>query len=1311
MAGKKPKTTGAPEAPIGGAKHGKDSNRPAEAKAGRNLRKPKPAAPEPALTSPAVAETGPAGRQPGQEGHPAPSPKVVGIGASAGGLEAFTGLLENLPIDTGMAFVLVQHMAPRPHSLLPEILTRVTRMPVIEVKDGQEVKPNHVYVSPPEVVMSLVTGILHLTAREEPRGLHHPVDYFLQSLAADQGGRAIGVILSGTASDGVKGMKDIKEVGGITFAQDEATAKYTGMPQSAIAAGCVDFVLPPDLIAQELARLAHHPFGRPAPSPQAPEMSLEEEGTEFNRILALLKIETGVDFTHYKHSTIKRRILRRQALDRVESLADYVTFLEKHRPEIKKLYEDILINVTGFFREPEAFEALKDLVFPAITRERSPDDPIRIWVPGCASGEEAYSIAISLLELLGDRSANFPVQVFATDVDDRVISQARAGFYPEAALADVSPERLRRFFVKGAGGYQVSKTIRDVCVFARQNLIKDPPFSHLDLISCRNVLIYFGPVLQKMVIPIFHFALKPNGFLLLGKSEALGSFMDLFSQVDKRYKLYAQKSLRGPRAEAAFVPDHPSRALVAGSGPEKARDMVASVPDLLREADHLVLARYAPAGVIIDETMKIVHFRGQTGAFLAPAPGEASLNLLRMARENLGREIRVAVQAAIQGNSPVRKEGLRLRADGGLRRVNLEVVPIRPAAEGPRFFQVLFEAAATPTGPEPAPTGEKPGRAGRRPPKEQRLRELEEELAATKEYLQAVMEEQGTHLEELQSSNEELMSANEELQSLNEEMETSKEELQSTNEELATLNEELENRNQELARANDDLYNLLGAVQIAIVMLGQDLRIRRFNPTAQEMLNLIPGDVGRPISDLKLPLEVDDLKGLLTEVMDHLVVKEVEVRNRQGRWYSLRLKPYRTLDQRIDGVVLALVDIDALKRSLEEVEEARSYAQGIIETLREPLLVLDGNLRVISANSAFYQFFKGVPQETENRLIYELGDRQWDVPALRNLLEEILPKDSLFQDFRVDVDFPLIGRRIMLLNARRLHRERGREDLILLALEDITARQEMENLLRKSGQRLRDLNAELVTAQASEQAVSLALHEELAQNLVTLKLKLGEIKKHLPSDQPGAKGALDQAINGIDALVEGARELSQGLRPRVLDLGLAPAIRDLVAHFTQYFQIDTNLKVPGLDALFTPQTQVMIYRVLQEALVNVVKHAQATRVELNVDKLDGQVRFQVVDNGIGFQMGKCIGVGVGQQIKPAPEKAWLVGGVPFLVTENGKGFKVVPEVLGVDTARRMGLALIEGRLRLLGGSFTINSEAGVGTRIDVIIPADKGRAV
>jgi two-component system CheB/CheR fusion protein len=469
--------------------------------------------------------------------------------------------------------------------------------------------------------------------------------------------------------------------------------------------------------------------------------------------------------------------------------------------------------------------------------------------------------------------------------------------------------------------------------------------------------------------------------------------------------------------------------------------------------------------------------------------------------------------------------------------------------------------------------------------------------------------------------------------------------------------------------------------------------------------------MGRPLSDLHLPLEVDDLKGMITEVMDHLAVKEVEVVNREGRWYSLRLKPYRTLDQRLDGVVLALVDIDALKRSLGEAEEARNFAQGIVETLREPLLVLDGDLRVISANSAFYQVFQGVPQETENRLIYELGGRQWDIPALRKLLEEILPKDRVFQDFAVDAEFPHIGRRTMLLNARRLSRDEHK-GLILLALEDVTERRKMEGALKDSEQKLRMLNANLMISQESErQAVSLTLHEELAQNLAALKIKLRPLETALPLDHPEDREELVQVLANIDAMVNEVRELSAGLHPPVLALGLTPAIRDLAAHLGQYFQIDANLRVPKLDELFTPPTQVMIYRVLQEALVNVVKHAQATRVELNADQLDGEVRFQVVDNGIGFQLDKCIGAGVGQQIEPAPEKAWLVGGVPFLVTENGKGFKVVPEARGVNAVPRMGLAMIDGRLRLLGGSFTITSEAGVGTRIEVIIPADKDREV
>jgi two-component system CheB/CheR fusion protein len=468
------------------------------------------------------------------EEQPAPEPlfPIVGIGASAGGLEAFTHFLQNLPTDTGMGFVLVQHMAPRAHSMLPEILAKATPMPVTEVRDGMMVEPNHVYVTPPDIDMSLKDGILRLNPRQEPRVQHRPVDSFLRSLGEDRGNRAIGVILSGTASDGVLGMKALKAEGGITFAQDES-AKYSGMPQSSIAAGAVDFVLPPDQIAKELARIANHPYVRPKPEVMA-EPPVEE--SEFNQILRLLRLRMGVDFTYYKHNTIKRRILRRMVLHQVEKLRDYLKYLQDHPEEVKKLYEDVLINVTGFFRDPESFEALKETVFPAIAKNSTPENPVRIWVPGCATGEEAYSIAIALLEYLGERAFHTPIQVFATDVEESVINKARAGIYPESIGTDVSPERLRRFFTKVTGGYQISKPIREMCVFAMQNLIKDPPFSRLDLISCRNVLIYLGLVLQKKAIPLFHFALKPHGFLWLGKSETIGAFPELFTLVDKKTK-------------------------------------------------------------------------------------------------------------------------------------------------------------------------------------------------------------------------------------------------------------------------------------------------------------------------------------------------------------------------------------------------------------------------------------------------------------------------------------------------------------------------------------------------------------------------------------------------------------------------------------------------------------------------------------------------------------------------------------------------------------------------------------------------------
>ncbi len=504
--------------------------------------------------------------------------------------------------------------------------------------------------------------------------------------------------------------------------------------------------------------------------------------------------------------------------------------------------------------------------------------------------------------------------------------------------------------------------------------------------------------------------------------------------------------------------------------------------------------------------------------------------------------------------------------------------------------------------------------------------------------------------------------------------------------------------------------NLLGSVNLPILFLDQNLRIRRFNPMAKEVLRLIPTDVGRPIGDIKIGLDIEDFESLLRETLDHLKIQTLEVLDHRGRWYLLQIRPYKTAANKIEGLVLTLADIDALKRSLREVEEAGNYAQAIIETLREPLVVLDCDLRVVSANQSFYDFFKVVPQETEKRLVYELGGHQWDIPALRTLLEEVLPKNALLQDFTVDAAFPLIGHRTMLLNARQI---KGDADpcpnLILLALEDITARRAMEVALQESERKLQTLNAELMNAQECErQAVSLTLHEEFAQNLVAMKMKLRPLEAALAPDRQEAKEELRSALQSIDALVEGLRELYWGLRPQVLELGLIPALQHLLNQFQQYFRIDADFQVSGLDGFFAPETQVIIYRVLQEALVNVVKHAQATRVSVKIGKPDGRVQFQVADNGVGFQEDRCIGVDVGKKLQPSPDQAWLVGGVPFQVTEDGKGFKAVPEALGVESGTKMGLLLMESRVRLLGGSLTITSEAGAGTSIAFTVPVDKG---
>jgi two-component system CheB/CheR fusion protein len=847
---------------------------------------------------------------PGENLDAQPSFPVVGIGASAGGLEALTELLGQLSPQPGMAFLIAVHVDPHQKSHLPEILSKTTAMPVREASEGVAVRINEVYLIAPNTNMALTDGHLMLTPRSKAPGGHMPVDYLFRSLAAVRHGRAIGVVLSGGGTDGALGLQAIKSEGGITFAQDDKTARHPSMPRAAILDGTVDYVLRPRDIARELERIAQHPYSREAAPPVEPP-----PGTEtFENVLALLRSRVGVDFSHYKQTTIKRRILRRMALRNLEDTAEYLQVLRDDPAEVQNLYQDFLIRVTQFFRDPEAFEVLKEKVFPSLLKNRLSGQPLRFWVAGCSTGEEAYSLAICLLEYLESQPETPSIKILATDLNDFALEKARAGVYLDNIEIDVSPERLRRFFIRQDGHYQISKSIRELCVFSRHNMANDPPFSRLNLVSCRNVLIYMDTPLQKRVLPILHYSLNPDGFLFLGASENIGSFGDLFGIVDFKHRLFVKKhSTNAPPMDFSTHVAPESHA--AHLGRETGVGLWSAL-DVQREADRVLLTRYAPVGVVVDEAMTVLQFRGRTAPYLEPAPGMATLDLFRMLREGLLAEVRGAITQAKSENTEAVREGLCLLDDEQTRTIKVEVLPFKVAPSGVRFFLVLFQDAAAGE-PPPRPTAASTAQP------EQQVGQLQQEITALREYLQSVIEDQESTNEELKSANEEILSTNEELQSTNEELQTAKEEAQSANEELATVNEELRSRNSELARVNNDLVNLLSGVNIPIVTVSRDLRIRRFTPQAEKFFNLIPTDVGRPISDIKSNLNVEDLSGHIAAVIDSLTPVEREVQSKDKHWYSLRIRPYVTPESKIDGASIVLLDIDSIKRNMEQMKFSR----------------------------------------------------------------------------------------------------------------------------------------------------------------------------------------------------------------------------------------------------------------------------------------------------------------------------------------------------------------------------------------------------
>jgi two-component system CheB/CheR fusion protein len=854
---------------------------------------------------------------------------VVGIGASAGGMEAISEFIKAIPKKSGMAYVFVQHLSPNHESVLPEILRKISNIPVHQITNNIHLEEDNFYIIPANKILTSTDGILQLAPLDDKHFKIKIIDLFFSSLAVVHQSYAIGVILSGTMTDGTLGLEVIKAYGGMTFAQDEVSAAYDSMPKSAVSSGLVDFVLPPTKIVEHLMTI-NHTFHTHYSKTEIINTIPEQDEEIFKQILTVLRVRRGVDFTYYKSSTLKRRIVRRMAISRIEVPHEYLVYLREHKQEQDSLYNDMLISVTDFFRDPASFELLCSVVLPAVLNQKSPNEPIRIWIAGCATGEEAYSFAICLHEYLGAKASMMKIQIFATDISETAIAKARTGIYRPADIAGLTPVRLKQFFTKIDDNYLVNKNVRDMCVFAHHNLLKDPPFSKVDLISCRNVLIYLEPVLQKRIFNTFHYSLNPEGFLMLGKSESIGKNEDLFNTYNNLERIFRPNGLR-KRFMQVTMQDQ-SRSL---KNLDKNIPKEGGTQDVFKLADDIVLAKYAPAGVLINENFDIVQFRGATDAWLALSPGKASLNLLKMAREGLAFELRNLLHEAKRTNTVAGKKNVLFSLNGTQRYVTIQVTPLTGAMD--LHYLIMFENGIGAV-IQLAPSGR--GKKKMADARDLRIEQLEKELVLSRSDMRTVTEEQEAVNEELQSANEELLSGSEELQSLNEELETSKEELQSTNEEINIVNGELLDRN-------------------------------------------------------------------------------------------------------------------------EQINNSRIYTEAIISTIRDPLIILDKDLKVKRATGGFYSKFKVTKKETEGRYFYDLGNKQWDIPALRELLESILPEKKVFADYEVTHVFPTIGRRVMCVNTRQLDNVNG-EQLIILAIEDMTDKRkveeglaEVELLFKESKERLK----------------------------------------------------------------------------------------------------------------------------------------------------------------------------------------------------------------------------------------------------------------
>ena len=972
---------------------------------------------------------------------------LVCLGASAGGLKALEAFFSSLPEKSGMAFVVISHTDPDHASLLPDILKRKSRIPIKDIRENMTPEQNTVYLPPSNRDAVLEGGLFHLMQRSKKSGLHMPIDAFLESLSKEYGESSGCVILSGTGTDGTHGLRLIKEAGGVSFAEAQSSAGHYGMPQSAIGTGLVDFILEPDKMPEHLIEYFKNPVSL-ADESEGEDLKKKNHPASLKNILMLLASRTQHDFSGYKKSTLIRRIERRMAVTRSRNAVLYFKHLRGNNDEIDALFQELLIGVTEFFRDPETFLLLEERVLPDIFSRLDEGDALRIWVAGCSTGEEVYSVAMVVREYMEKHKINREMQIFGTDIDRQAIAVAREGVYLPNITAKVSQQRLERFFVKENDRYRVRKEIREPVVFAVQDALRDPPFTRLDLLFCRNLLIYLETDAQNRLIPLFHYSLKPGGALFLGSSETLGRFGEFFIALDRKHAylkkdapLYTRPEIHFPTG-AKIIREIPAPGQRAAGGTPKAMLGIAQATEFV------LLQKHTPDCVIVDSAGHLMHVHGKTGKYLELSPGKPNLDVTTLAREGLRFALTSALRKAASGNTEIRHNRLKVKTNGEFQDTDLAVIPLSEPPVLKDAFMITF--AESPGRPKDIPKSDKS--ITESDSAAERIIELEHELLRTREDYRSAIEELETSNEELKSVNEEMHSANEELQSTNEELESSREELQSLNEELNTVNSQLQSKNEELADLYTSITDVLNSTRIAILFLNNDLTVKRFTPEAAGLLNLVEHDAGRPIGHISHNLEIKDLSETANQVLDTLSPFESDVRTVDGHWYRMCIRIFRSKSHVIEGVVATFVNIDSQKNAQDKVERlkeneleaAKRLSDSIVDAVREILLVLDNNLCVIRANRHFYEIFRTNESKTIGKSLFALGNGSWNIPRLKALLEKVAKKGAEFKDFAVEWKLPGIGMRQLLLNAHRFMGERDKEIRVLLAADDISVRSPMQ---------------------------------------------------------------------------------------------------------------------------------------------------------------------------------------------------------------------------------------------------------------------------